>query len=163
MLRNTHWGTVREDYSPHGTAWEYLPHDHARSKSYRWGEDGIAGLCDNHQRLCFALALWNGRDAIIKERLFGLSGNEGNHTEDVRSATTTSTQRRLIPTSSFSTNTRTRRRFLAIVGRERLRRVLRPLLDESEFLSPYGIRALSKRHQREPFVFSVDGQDYRVD
>ena len=78
------WGTVREDYSQHGTAWEYLPHDHARSKAYVWGEDGIAGICDNHQRLCLSLAMWNGRDAILKERLFGLTGNEGNHSEDVK-------------------------------------------------------------------------------
>ena len=78
------WGTVREDYSPGGTAWDFLPHDQARSKAYRWGEDGIAGLCDNHQRLCFAPAFWNGRDPILKERLFGLSGPEGNHGEDVK-------------------------------------------------------------------------------
>jgi len=78
------WGTVREDYSPHGTAWEYVPHDHARSRAYRWNEDGIAGICDRHQRICFALALWNGRDPILKERLFGLTGNEGNHGEDVK-------------------------------------------------------------------------------
>ncbi len=78
------WGTVREDYSANGTAWEYLPHDHARSKAYRWNEDGIAGVCDRHQYLCFALALWNGRDPILKERLFGLTGNEGNHGEDVK-------------------------------------------------------------------------------
>jgi hypothetical protein len=78
------WGTVREDYSPYGTAWEYLPHDQARSKAYRWGEDGLGGICDNHQRLCFALALWNGQDPILKERLFGLNGNEGNHGEDVK-------------------------------------------------------------------------------
>ena len=78
------WGTVREDYSPHGTAWEYFPHDHARSRVYRWTEDGILGICDNHQYLCFALALWNGKDAILKERLFGLTGNEGNHGEDVK-------------------------------------------------------------------------------
>ena len=78
------WGTVREDYSPNGAAWEYLPHDHARSRAFRWSEDGIAGLCDNHQRLCFSLALWNGRDPILKERLFGLTGNEGNHGEDVK-------------------------------------------------------------------------------
>jgi hypothetical protein len=78
------WGTVREDYSPDGTAWEAFPHDHARSRAYRWGEDGLAGICDNHQRLCFALALWNGRDPILKERLFGLTGNEGNHGEDVK-------------------------------------------------------------------------------
>ncbi len=67
-----------------GTAWEYLPHDHARSRAYRWNEDGIAGICDRHQELCFALALWNGRDPILKERLFGLTGNEGNHGEDVK-------------------------------------------------------------------------------
>ena len=78
------WGTVREDYSAGGTAWEHLPHEHARSRAYRWGEDGLAGLCDNHQRLCFALALWNGSDPILKERLFGLTGNEGNHGEDVK-------------------------------------------------------------------------------
>ena len=78
------WGTVREDYSPYGNAWEYFPHDHARSRAYRWNEDGIAGICDRHQRICFALALWNGNDAILKERLFGLTGNEGNHGEDVK-------------------------------------------------------------------------------
>jgi len=78
------WGTVREDYSHGGTAWEHLPHDHARSKAYRWNEDGIAGICDRHQRVCFALALWNGRDPILKERMFGLTGNEGNHGEDVK-------------------------------------------------------------------------------
>src|SRR6185369_8721107 len=71
-------------YSPHGTAWEYFPHDHARSRAYRWNEDGIAGICDRHQKICFALALWNGRDPILKERLFGLTGNEGNHGEDVK-------------------------------------------------------------------------------
>jgi hypothetical protein len=78
------WGTVREDYSPHGTAWDYFPHDQARSKAYRWGEDGIGGICDRHQFICLALALWNGRDPILKERLFGLTGNEGNHGEDVK-------------------------------------------------------------------------------
>ncbi len=78
------WGTVREDYSSDGSAWEYFPHDHARSRAYRWNEDGIAGISDNHQRVCFAIALWNGRDPIIKERLFGLTGNEGNHGEDVK-------------------------------------------------------------------------------
>ncbi len=78
------WGTVREDYSANGTAWEYLPHDHARSRAYRWNEDGLAGICDRHQKICFALALWNGRDPILKERLFGLTGNEGNHGEDVK-------------------------------------------------------------------------------
>jgi hypothetical protein len=78
------WGTVREDYSPYGTAWDYLPHDVARSKAYRWGEDGIAGICDRRQFVCFAIALWNGRDPILKERLFGLTGSEGNHGEDVK-------------------------------------------------------------------------------
>jgi hypothetical protein len=76
------WGTVREDYSPHGTAWEYFPFEQSHLRAYRWGEDGIAGVCDNHQRLCFALAMWNGRDPILKERLFGLTGNQGNHGED---------------------------------------------------------------------------------
>ena len=78
------WGTVREDYSPYGTAWEYFPHDHARSRAYRWNEDGLAGICDRHQYLCFAIALWNGHDSILKERVFGLTGNEGNHGEDVK-------------------------------------------------------------------------------
>ena len=78
------WGTVREDYSADGTAWEYFPHDHARSRAYRWSEDGLAGICDRRQFICFALALWNGRDPILKERLFGLSGNEGRHGEDVK-------------------------------------------------------------------------------
>src|SRR5438309_1743267 len=76
-LSERQWGTVREDYSPGGTAWEYFPHDHARSRAYRWGEDGLAGVSDNHQRLCFALALWNGRDPILKERLFGGSSRVG--------------------------------------------------------------------------------------
>jgi hypothetical protein len=83
-LSERQWGTVREDYSADGTAWEYFPHDHARSRAYRWGEDGLGGICDRHQFICFALALWNGRDPILKERLFGLTGNEGNHGEDVK-------------------------------------------------------------------------------
>jgi hypothetical protein len=78
------WGTVREDYSPYGTAWDYFTHDDARSRAYRWSEDGLCGISDNHQRLCFALALWNGKDPILKERLFGLAGPEGNHGEDVK-------------------------------------------------------------------------------
>jgi hypothetical protein len=78
------WGTVREDYSPGGTAWDYFPHDHARSRAYRWNEDGLAGVCDRHQHICLALALWNERDPILKERLFGLNANEGNHGEDVK-------------------------------------------------------------------------------
>src|SRR6266542_36211 len=76
------WGTVREDYSDYGTAWDYFPHDHARSRVYRWNEDGLAGICDRHQYICFALALWNERDPILKERAFGLTGSEGNHGED---------------------------------------------------------------------------------
>jgi len=78
------WGTVREDYSAHGSAWDYFPHDHARSRAYRWNEDGLAGISDRQQRICFAVAMWNGRDPILKERLFGLTGNEGNHGEDVK-------------------------------------------------------------------------------
>ena len=78
------WGTVREDYSADGEAWDYLPHDHARSRAYRWGEDGMAGFCDVEQRLCLGLALWNGRDPILKERPFGLTGAQGNHGEDVK-------------------------------------------------------------------------------
>ena len=76
-LSERQWGTVREDYSAGGDAWNYLPHDHARSRAYRWGEDGLAGFCDIEQRLCLALALWNGRDPILKERAFGLTGSRG--------------------------------------------------------------------------------------
>ncbi len=83
-LSERQWGTVREDYSPYGSAWDFFPHDHARSRTYRWGEDGIMGISDRHQLVCFALAMWNGRDPILKERLFGLTGNEGNHGEDVK-------------------------------------------------------------------------------
>src|SRR5207247_10139874 len=83
-LSEREWGTVREDYSPGGTAWEYFPHEQAGCRAYRWGEDGIGGISDNHQRLCFALALWNGHDPILKERLFGLTGPQGNHGEDVK-------------------------------------------------------------------------------
>ena len=83
-LAERQWGTVREDYSADGKAWQYFPHDHARSRAYRWGEDGIGGLCDDKQNLCLALAFWNGRDPILKERLFGLANGEGNHGEDVK-------------------------------------------------------------------------------
>ena len=83
-IRERQWGTVREDYSPGGTAWDYLPHDHARSRAYRWGEDGLAGFGDDRQRWCLGLALWNGRDPILKERLFGLTNGQGNHGEDVK-------------------------------------------------------------------------------
>jgi hypothetical protein len=83
-LSDRQWGTVREDYSEHGEAWDYFPHDQARSRVYRWGEDGLLGISDNHQRLCFSLALWNGKDAILKERAYGLTGSEGNHGEDLK-------------------------------------------------------------------------------
>ncbi|KNZ80267.1 hypothetical protein J132_06693 [Termitomyces sp. J132] len=83
-LSDRQWATVREDYSANGDAWSHFPHEHARSRAYRWGEDGIAGISDNHQRLCFALSLWNGEDPILKERLFGVTGHQGNHGEDVK-------------------------------------------------------------------------------
>jgi len=83
-LSERQWGTVREDYSPHGSAWDYFPHDHARSRVYRWGEDGIAGISDKHCAIAFAVTLWNGKDPILKERIFGLTGPEGNHGEDVK-------------------------------------------------------------------------------
>ncbi len=78
------WGTVREDYSACGQAWDHFPHDHARSRVYRWNEDGMAGVCDERQTFCLALVLWNGVDPILKERMFGLTGPEGNHGEDVK-------------------------------------------------------------------------------
>src|SRR5689334_4092870 len=83
-LSERQWGTVREDYSPNGTAWDSFPHEHARSRAYRWGEDGLMGLSDRHQYVCFAVALWNGKDPILKERLYGLTGSQGNHGEDVK-------------------------------------------------------------------------------
>src|SRR5207248_374187 len=83
-LSERQWGTVREDYSAGGNAWDSFPHDHARSRAYRWGEDGLLGISDNRGRLCFSVALWNGQDPILKERLFGLTGPEGNHGEDVK-------------------------------------------------------------------------------
>src|SRR5688572_14057212 len=83
-LSERQWGTVREDYSENGDAWSYFPHDHARSRAYRSGEDGLLGISDDKQRICFALALWNEADPILKERLFGVTGPEGNHGEDVK-------------------------------------------------------------------------------
>src|ERR1700751_5211642 len=83
-LSERQWGTVREDYSQDGNAWDYFSHDQSRSRAYRWGEDGIAGISDDKQQLCFSIALWNGRDPILKERLFGLTNSEGNHGEDVK-------------------------------------------------------------------------------
>ena len=83
-LSGRQWGTVREDYSANGDAWRYFPHEHARSRAYRWGEDGLAGVSDEAQRICLSVALWNGEDAILKERLFGVANEEGNHGEDVK-------------------------------------------------------------------------------
>jgi hypothetical protein len=83
-LSERQWGTVREDYSPSGDAWNYFPHDQARSRAYRWGEDGLGGWCNDTGEICFALAFWNGQDPILKERLFGLTNSEGNHGEDVK-------------------------------------------------------------------------------
>ena len=83
-LSERQWGTVREDYSPQGECWGYFTHEQSRSRAYRWGEDGLLGICDRECRLCFSLALWNGKDPILKERLFGLTGPEGNHGEDVK-------------------------------------------------------------------------------
>src|SRR6202158_1059829 len=83
-LSERQWGTVREDYSATGEAWDYFPHDHARSRAFRWSEDGIGGICDFQQRLCFAFAFWNGHDPILKERMFGLTGPQGNHGEDLK-------------------------------------------------------------------------------
>src|SRR5271154_552835 len=84
FLSDRQWATVREDYSADGNAWEYFPHDHARSRAYRWGEDGIAGVSDADQHICLSLILWNGKDPILKERFFGLTNQEGNHGEDVK-------------------------------------------------------------------------------
>ena len=119
-LSERQWGTVREDYSQGGTAWEDFDHDQARSRVYRWGEDGIAGLSDRHGLICLALAMWNGRDPILKERLFGLTGNQGNHGEDCKEyyfyvdntplpqptcGTSTSTRRPSSPTAGSSRRT----------------------------------------------------------
>src|SRR6202521_55785 len=81
-LAERQWGTVREDYSPHGTAWDSFPHEHARSRAYRWGEDGLMGISDRHQYVCFGVAMWNGRDPFVKERLFGLDGTPGDRRQD---------------------------------------------------------------------------------
>src|SRR4051812_24441455 len=97
-LAERQWGTVREDYSPYGEAWDFFPHDHARSRVYRWGEDGLLGICDQYCRLCFSLALWNGSDPILKERLFGLTNEEATTARTSKSATTSWTTRRRTPT-----------------------------------------------------------------
>ncbi len=105
-LSERQWGTVREDYSANGDCWNYFPHDHARSRAYRWGEDGLLGFTDRECRLCFAPALWNGVDPILKERLFGLTNREGNHGEDVKEAYFYLDGCRPIPTSARSINIR---------------------------------------------------------
>jgi len=97
-LSERQWGTVREDYSQDGNAWNYLTHDQSRSRAYHWGEDGLAGISDDQQLLCFSLALWNGHDPILKERPFGLTNNEGNHGEDVKEYTSILTVHRLTRT-----------------------------------------------------------------
>jgi hypothetical protein len=97
-LSERQWGTVREDYSENGDAWDYFPHDQARSRAYRWGEDGIAGVCDERQQLCLALALWNGADPILKERMFGLTNSQAITARTIRSTGSTSTARRRTPT-----------------------------------------------------------------
>ena len=112
-LSERQWGTVREDYSPGGMAWEYFPHDHARSRAYRWGEDGIAGFSDQQSRLCLSLALWNGKGE---------------------------------------------RRLLSLLRGHRMKCLLRRMLDETEFLSDYGVRALSKVHEREPYRLNCGGR-----
>ena len=183
-LSERQWGTVREDYSPSGTAWDAFPHDHARFRAYRWGEDGLLGISDNHQRLCFALALWIEKDPILKERLFGLTGSEGNHGEDVKDYyfylepdvrdRFPGFRRRLEwfirnrPEFREHIQAMARpdggeRRLLSIVTREQLARILRLMLDEREFLSPYGIRAVSQHHRDHPYVLTVDGREHRVD
>lgn len=104
-LSERQWGTVREDYSADGDAWRYFPHEHARSRAYRWGEDGLAGFSDKAQRWCLGLALWNERDAILKERLFGLNNAEGTMARTSRNCTFSSMAYRVMPTCACSTNT----------------------------------------------------------
>jgi hypothetical protein len=146
------WGTVREDYSPDGQAWDYLPHDQARSRAYRWGEDGLAGFCDIEQRLCLGLALWNGRDPILKERAFGLTGAQGNHGEDVKEywwyldaipSHAWNRWRYHYPQGPFP--------YQDLIDQNAAR-----LFDESEFLSPHGLRALSAYHRDHPYQIKVE-------
>src|SRR6202158_2807848 len=130
-LSERQWGTVREDYSPGGTAWEFFPHDHARSRAYRWGEDGIGGICDRHQILCFALALWNGRDPILKERIFGLTGNQGNHGDDVKEYYFyLDSTRKLLP--ACAARGWANAGCCPFANHDQLRRILKYMLDERE-------------------------------
>jgi hypothetical protein len=261
-LSERQWGTVREDYSEGGDAWNYFTHDQARSRAYRWGEDGLAGISDDQQRLCLSLALWNGRDPILKERLFGLTNSESNHGEDVKEyyyyldstpiamtdasyedmalklyehylwiasslahlgrdtgmwdeedgffydvlrlpngeshrlkvrsmvgllplcAATVMEGQLIAKYPEFEerilrfVETRTRlvaamhdprkvgavpgRRLAAILDETKLRRVLAKMLDENEFLSPYGLRSVSRYHAEHPYVIRAGGQEYRV-
>ena len=210
-LSERSWGTVREDYSTDGSAWEFFPHDHARSRAYRWGEDGIAGISDRYQYICFALALWNGNDPILKERMFGLTGSEGNHGEDVKEyyfyldSTPTHSYMKMLykypqaayPYSNLVSENRHRGFFdyeyelldtgvfdgkryfdvvieyakanwddilvkITMVNRDRLIKTLKPMLDENEFLSKYGIRSVSRYHRENPYKFYVDGQSHTI-
>ena len=266
-LSERQWGTVREDYSDSGDAWNYFTHDQARSRAYRWGEDGLAGISDDKQQLCFALALWNGADPILKERLFGLTNSEGNHGEDVKEyyyyyldptflfvENETNDQREdlackfyehflwiagamdrmgdhhdemwdaedgffydllrlpdgtatrlkvrsmvgllsLCASSVFPAETLEKlpkfreraawftrnhpeltanivapgvpgagdRHLLALLDETKLRQVLARLLDEDEFLSPYGVRSLSRVHREHPYRFEAGEREFRVD
>ena len=160
-LSERQWGTVREDYSDDGNAWDYFSHDQSRSRAYRWGEDGMGGICDEKQRLCFALALWNERDPILKERMYGLTNSEGNHGEDVKeyyfyldSTPTPPTDEGFIGYKG--------RRLLSILNQNKLERVLGYMLDENEFLGPHGIRSVSQVHLDHPFTFWVGNQEYKV-
>ncbi len=245
-LSNRQWGTVREDYSVDGSAWDYFSFEQSQYRAYRWGEDGIAGISDNHQRLCFSLALWNERDPFLKERLFGLTNSQGNHGidndvyEDIASkffehflyivdamnhlgsegtdlwneedgfyydvlhlpsgenidlkvrsmvgliplfAVTTIEQETLEKLPEFKkrvewfVNERPQlsrnlacmegcdnnsRRLLAVVNEKRLTLLLQKMLDETEFLSDYGIRSVSKYHQEHPYIFKTDDETYEV-
>ena len=131
-LSERQWGTVREDYSADGTCWDYFPHDHARSRAYRWGEDGLLGITDRECRLCFALALWNGRDPILKERLFGLTGPGGQPRRGREGALlTTSTRRRRTRTRRRSTSTRSAEFPYARLVEESRRRTRKPIPSSS--------------------------------
>jgi hypothetical protein len=205
-LSERQWGTVREDYSPHGNAWEYLPHDHARSRAYRWGEDGIAGISDDQQRLCLSLALWNGKDPILKERLFGLTNSEGNHGEDVKElyyyldATLPLKVRSLVGliplfavevlesslldeapqfkerlewflnyrpdlarlVSRWDEPGMKQRHLLSLLRGHRMKCLRRRMLDETEFLSEFGVRAISRHHLEHPYEFHTNGNTMSV-
>jgi hypothetical protein len=177
-LSERQWGTVREDYSQDGNAWAYFSHDQSRARAYRWGEDGIGGFSDDEQRLCFALALWNEGDPILENETntqhlwdqpnaspwvkdafhqYVVSGNS-EATNPTQTGTKAAARYVLdVPAGGSAVV-----RLLSPLSKKRLERVLGYLLDENEFLSPYGIRSLSRYHQDHPFVFDVGGQAYSV-